>query len=40
VAASSFVASYVERQFGHKIERAVQQLLPDIRRVMFTVAPS
>lgn len=40
VAASSFVASYVERQFGHKIERVIQQLFPDIRRVMFTVAPS
>lgn len=39
VAASSFVASYVERQFGHKIERVVQQLFPEIRRVMFKVAP-
>lgn len=39
VAASSFVASYVERQFGQKIERTIQQLFPDIRRVMFTVAP-
>lgn len=39
VAASSFVASYVERQFGHKIERAVRQIFPNIRRVLFTVAP-
>ena len=39
VAASSFVASYVERQFGHKIERAVRHLFPEIRRVMFKAAP-
>lgn len=38
VATSSFVASYVERQFGHKIERAVRHIFPEIRRVMFTVA--
>ena len=39
VAASSFVASYVERQFGHKIERAVRHLFPEIRRVTFKAAP-
>ena len=38
VAPSSFVANYVERQFGHKIERAIRQLFPEIRRVTFTVA--
>ena len=38
-AASSFVANYVERQFGHRIERAIRQLFPDIRRVMFIAAP-
>jgi hypothetical protein len=40
VAQSSFVASYVERQFGLKIERAVQQIYPDIAKVIFKVAPS
>jgi citrate lyase gamma subunit len=40
VEVGSFVACYVERQFGHKIERAIQQLFPDIRRVIFTVEPS
>jgi chromosomal replication initiation ATPase DnaA len=38
-AASSFVANYVERQFGHRIERAIRALFPDIRRVMFVAAP-
>lgn len=40
VAASSFIASYVERQFGYKIERAVQRIFPEIRRVMFTFTPN
>jgi hypothetical protein len=39
-ASSSFMASYVERQFGHKIERAIRQLFPEIRRVAFAVSPS
>lgn len=39
IAPSSFIASYVERQFGHKIERAVRQLFPEIRRVTFSTAP-
>jgi hypothetical protein len=39
VAASGLFARYVERQFCHKIERAVRRLFPEIRRAIFTVPP-